>query len=72
MRTQAAPPQPDFTGVSLTGHVSRIVRRGESAWEMIVILDGIVNVSAAESDAEVREFLKQDDDQAREYGERKY
>lgn len=39
---------------------------------MIVILDGIVNVSAAESDAEVREFLKQDDDQAREYGERKY
>ena len=46
-----------------------IVRRGEAAWEMIVILDGIVNVSAAESDAQVREFLKQDDDQAREYGE---
>jgi hypothetical protein len=48
-----------------------IVRKGEIGWEMIVVLDGIINVSAAESEPEIKEFLSQDDEQAREHAERK-
>jgi hypothetical protein len=41
-----------------------IVRRGESAWEMLVVLDGIVNCTEVEGDKDVRKFLMMDDDQA--------
>lgn len=44
-----------------------IVRRGESAWEMLVVLDGIVNASEATTEPEIRQFLMMDDDSAREH-----
>eukprot|EP01043_Picozoa_sp_COSAG02_P017537 COSAG02_NODE_796_length_17128_cov_176.587586_8_plen_645_part_00 len=44
-----------------------IVRRGENAWEMLVVLDGIVNASEATTEKDVRDFLLMDDEAAREH-----
>ena len=51
----------DEDGIRITRET--ICRRGEAAWEMLVFLDGIANVSTAEGEGE-KIFLHHDDAQA--------